>query len=175
MKTKIYIVTYVNFDGLDDNLYSNAGVFTDETEARKAFDRECQTALAYAKFEDGCSDHEGTYEVNEEKNDIEYSVSRSGSTYYTTVKLATQEISVRYPQQARCKVGDKIRFIIDGETKPHTATVERVDVLIENDIDGSPIDNSCYKVRYRRGGQNLPNVVYESELTHINGQPVNYK
>ena len=113
MKTTIYIVSYVNFDGYDDNLYHTEAVFTNNQKARKVFKQECAIALSYAKFEDGSDDNEGVYTVNEEQTDAdEYKVSRTEGTYYTEVKLKKMDIDVPYTTDRR-KYGMPIEELRD--------------------------------------------------------------
>ena len=94
MKKKIYIVSYVNFDGYDDNLYSDIQTFTDKELAKSVFEQECSSALADAHAEDTCENEEEWYSVDEERYDTSYKVGRSHSSYYTEVKLLEHEIEI---------------------------------------------------------------------------------
>lgn len=93
-KRTIYLVTYVTFDGYDYNLYSHIETFADEQQARQQFERDCTTALADARNEDGCESEDEWYSVEENKYDDTYYVSRSNYCYYTEVKLIRKEIEI---------------------------------------------------------------------------------
>ena len=90
-KKSIYLVSYVCFDGYDDNLCTDLSQpYTTKKEAMKAFRRDCRTARADAREEDW--PREDWKSIDENRYDDVYYVSRTNETYYTKVELLKREI-----------------------------------------------------------------------------------
>lgn len=89
----VWIVSYVNFDGYDNNLYTKTNVFADEAKARKQFADDCRTALADARAEDVCESEDEWYAVEEDEGFDSYRVSRVSSCYYSQVQLIKKKLN----------------------------------------------------------------------------------
>lgn len=90
-RKNIYLVQYVSFDGSDDNLYTSLSQpYATKKEAMKAFRKECRTARGDAREEDW--PREDWKDINENRYDDVYYVSRTDETYYTKVELLKREI-----------------------------------------------------------------------------------
>jgi hypothetical protein len=176
MKTKLYIVSYVSFDGYDDNLYTEVKTFTDRDKAEAFYRQSVDTARADARREEDSDDEDNWTPISENESDGEYNVSRDNDErYFTRVELIEQEIESRHDRAAKCKLGDTVTGDMDDDGKQYTGIVTAIHLRFENDTDGSPLDNSIYRIRYEKDGKPARVWLYESELTHINGQPVNFK
>ena len=91
MKKNIYLISYVCFDGYDDNLFTSLSQpYTTKKEAMKAFRQECRTALADARCEEYERDEWKSVDVNR-YDDVCY-ISRTNETYYTKVELLKREL-----------------------------------------------------------------------------------
>lgn len=90
-KKSIYLVSYVCFDGSDDNLFTELSrPIPTKKEALKVFRQECKTARADAREEDW--PRKDWKNISENLYDDVYYVSRTDETYYTKVELIKREI-----------------------------------------------------------------------------------
>lgn len=90
-KKNIYLVSYVCYDGYDNNLYTCLSQpYATKKEAMKAFRQECRRALADARCEE--YDREDWKGVDVDRYDDVYYVSRINETYYTLVELLKREV-----------------------------------------------------------------------------------
>lgn len=113
MKTKLYIVSYVSFDGYDDNLYTEVKTFTDRDKAEAFYRQSVDTARADARREEDGYDEDDWTPISENESDGEYNVSRDNDErYFTRVELTEQEIDIPYDTDRR-KYGMTLKEIRD--------------------------------------------------------------
>lgn len=90
-KKNIYLVSYVCFDGIDDDLYTwLSKPYRTKKEAMKVFRQSCRSALANAREEDW--PREEWKNVHQNRYDDVYYLSRTNETYYTKVSLIKREL-----------------------------------------------------------------------------------
>lgn len=103
MKTKIFILSWVSYTDEDDYLYSDVKTFTDEKEARKQYDKDCE--YAYEECEWGSQqdtpederDEDCKYDVDESRDDNCYTVASSAyNGYKVEVSIVEKEIDVPF-------------------------------------------------------------------------------
>lgn len=96
MTKKIFIVTVVVYDHYDDNLWSDARVFTDENAAKEWFKMQSEQCLADARDEDNCPDPDDWYtvDVEESENRAEY-VRNDEFPLHSEVKIYQKEIALQ--------------------------------------------------------------------------------
>jgi len=101
MKATIFILSWCSYADGDDYLYSDVKTFTDEAEARKQFESDCN--LAYDECEWGSQwdenedsrDEDCKYDVEEQRGMDLYIVSSSAyDGYKVQVKLEAKEVDV---------------------------------------------------------------------------------
>ena len=100
MEKKIFILTWVSYTSEDDYLYSDVKVFTDEKEARKQYDNDCEKAYEECKWGSQSDpkyerDEYCSHDVDEERSGDSYTVSSDAyDGYKVQVKLVEKEVEL---------------------------------------------------------------------------------
>lgn len=101
MKATIFILSWVSYTDSDNYLYTDIKTFTDEEQARKQYDHDCQ--MAYEECEWGSQqdtdederDEDDRYDVDESRDQDSYSVSSDAyDGYRVEVSLKREEIDI---------------------------------------------------------------------------------
>lgn len=121
MKTKIFVVSYIQYEESDNNQYFDQHVFTNEQEAREFFNKECQAAHNEAEnpFETDPEDEDyesNIFTIDETRDDANsYTVEREVGTengFQARVSLIEWEIDVPFATDRR-KYGMTLKEIRD--------------------------------------------------------------
>jgi len=124
MKTKIFVVSYIQYEESDNNQYFDQHVFTNEQEAREFFNKECQAAHNEAEnpFETDPEDEDyesNIFAIDETRDDANsYTVEREVGTengFQARVSLIEWEIDVPFATDRR-KYGMTLKEIRDEIT-----------------------------------------------------------